>query len=789
MISNYLKIIVRNLFKSPVFSTINVTGLALGLSCGIFILLWVTDELKFDAFHANGPRLYRVMQTLSFGEGQLETQHSQPGLLAQALKDEVPEVEMATMMTWSIDVLATVGVESQKEPTRYVDPDFLRMFSYPLVKGNPATALTDPGSIVISEKTATRFFGADNPIGKTIRLNNATDHAVTGVFKDLPRNSSVQFEMLLPYEQWLKDNEWAKAWENNGPRTWVMLRPGADKEAVDKKIRQLITRHVPPAQQSVEATLFLQPYTEMYLYSSFKNGVQDGGRIDYIQTFSIVAIVVLAIACINFMNMATAQSLRRAKEIGIRKVNGAARRVLIAQFIGEAFVFVTIGMFFALLIVELLLPAFRELTGKDIFLPYTDPSFVGILLSIIFVTGLLSGSYPAFFLSSFNIVKVLKGKFSHPGKTVSLRKVLVVVQFCFTITLIFATIVVYKQMNYIRMKNLGFDRENLIIIQMEGELQGKHETLTSETLKLPGIRSATVSTSSPLQGSNSTIAVSWPGKLETDRVMFTQMAVGYDYLETMKIKLIDGRDFSRDFASDSVGYIINEESARRMNLTDPVGQEITFWGRTGKIVGLVKDYHLNSLHTSIEPLVLHLHPEWSHLMIARTEPGRTVEAMDGLSQLWSRMNPAYPFAYEFVDDVFESQYKSEEIVSTLANYFSGMAIFISSLGLLGLIIYTAEQRVKEFGIRKVLGASVRSIFLLLSKDFVILIVIAFAISGPFAWYVMQRWLENFAYPADISWEVFALSGFFAIAIALITVTSQAIKVAVRNPVDTLRNDC
>ena len=787
MISNYVKLIVRNLFKSPVFSAINIIGLALGLSCGIFILLWVTDELKFDSFHLNGDRLYRVMANDIYGGGKIESSHATPGVLARTLKNEIPEIEMATAATWNINLLFAVGNKSSKMAAKYVEPDFLKMFSYPLMKGDESTALSDPNSIVISEKMAAQYFGNEDPMGKVIRVNNERDAHITAIFKNMPQNSSIIVDALMPYENWLSNNVWAKDFDNTGPRTWVMLSANANVNDVDTKIKNFLNKKVvDPTLADTE--LFLQKYSEMYLYSSFKNGKQDGGRIDYVRSFSIVAIVVLLIACINFMNMATTQSFRRAKEIGIRKVNGAARRMLIMQFLGEAFAFVIIGAFFALLFVELLLPLFREVIGKQIFLPYTDPMFIGILISVVVLTGFVSGIYPAFFLSSFNIVKVLKGKLGQQTGSASLRKVLVVVQFCFTITLIFATIVVYRQMDYIHKKNLGFDRENLIIIQLEGDLGKKYETLVNETIALPGIHSATVSTSSPLVGGNSTFAVDWPGKQPSEKVSFTQMSVGYDYIETMKLTLVAGRDFSRNFPSDSVAYIINEETARRMNLTDPVGQEITFWESKGKIVGVVKDYHVNSLHTAIEPVILHLHPGWSNLMIARTEPGATTEAIDGLSKLYSKLNPAYPFEYQFVDDIFEAQYRSEAVISTLANYFSTMAIFISCLGLLGLIVHTAEQRVKEFGIRKVLGASVRSIFMLLSKDFVMLVLIAFGIASPFAWYLMNNWLVNFAYPAKIDWMVFAISGGSALLIALVTVTSQAIKVAIRNPVDTLRSE-
>jgi putative ABC transport system permease protein len=787
MISNYLKIVARNLFKSPVFSAINITGLALGFSCGIFILLWVTDELKFDKFHVNGDRIYKVMENQTYSaDGNIETQVATPGLLAQALKDEFPEIELATNGTWDVDLLVAVGDESMKKTAKYVEPDFLKIFSFPLIKGDVSTALLDPKAMVISESMAKQFFGDEDPINQTIRINNETDHNVTGVFKDIPRNSSIKVDFFMPYETWLKQNDWAKDFGNTGPRAWVMLRAGSNVDDVNAKIQDFLTKRLHLTGPGF-THLFLQKYSDAYLYSHFKDGKIDGGRIDYVKSFSIVAVVVLLIACINFMNMATAQSLRRAKEIGIRKVNGAARRMLIIQFLGEAFAFVFIGTAFALLLVELLLPTFRTLTDKQIFLPYTDPKFVGILVSVALLTGFVSGIYPAFFLSSFSIVKVLKGKFTQQAGSVSLRKVLVVVQFCFTITLIFATIVVYRQMGYIREKNLGFDRENMIIIDLEGDLKKKSDVLLTEVAKLPGVHSATKSTSSPLIGGNSTVAVEWPGKGPDDKILFTQMATGYDYVETMKLTLIDGRDFIRD-PSDSNSYIINEETARRMNLKDPVGQEITFWGRKGKIVGLVKDYHLNSLHTPIEPVILHRHPDWSNLMIVRTEARATTEALDGLSKLCKQLNPAYPFNYQFVDDIFESQYKSEAVISKLANYFSSMAIFISCLGLLGLIVHTAEQRVKEFGIRKVLGASVRSILMLLAKDFVLLVTIAFTISSPFAWYLMNNWLLNFAYPAQIDWRVFAISGISALAIALITVTTQALRVAIKNPVDTLRSE-
>ncbi len=787
MVRNFLLTTLRSFWRYKNFTFINLAGLALGLSCSIFILLWVTDELNYDAFHQNGERIFRVMENQHYAEGVLGTTPATPGLLAEKLKTDVPEIILASSATWEIDELVTVGKESHKEGGRYVEPDFLNIFTFPLLKGDPRTALSKPGSIVISEKIALRYFGNIDPLGKLVAINNDEEYEVTGVMKDVPRNSSLQFEFLLPYEQWLMRNEWAKSWENTGPRTFILLQQGASRIETGAKIRTLVSQNLPKS-ASVDVDLIMQPYPEMYLFSNFKNGKNDGGRIEYIRSFSIVAVVVLLIACINFMNLTTARSLKRAKEIGIRKVNGASRKLLMGQFLSEAIILSIIGLGAALLLVELFIPIFRQITGKEVFLNYSDPALITSLLGISLFTGIISGSYPAFFLSSFQVVSVLKGMSRVSSGSVSFRKGLVVFQFCLTIVLIFCSIVVYRQVEYIKNKNLGFDKENLIITNLEGELKKNTETLTRETSRLNGIISATVSTSSPLVGGNSTIAVEWPGKQPEEKILFTQMAVGYDYLNTMKVELIEGRDFSHEFASDSAAYLVNEEAAKRMRLTNPVGQKITFWNRPGTIVGLLKDYHLNSLHNPIEPVILHLHPEWANVMITRIEPGRTPEALKGLGELTARLNPAYPFEYHFVDETFEQQYKSEMIVGVLAYYFSSLAIFISCLGLLGLIMFTAEQRTKEIGVRKVLGASVSSILVLLSRDFMILVFIAFLLSTPVAWYVMNSWLHHFAYRIEVGWEVALLSGAASLVIAFCTVSLQGLRAASINPTESLKNE-
>lgn len=784
MIRNFILVTFRSFIRYKYFTAINLAGLALGLSCSIFIMLWITDELSFDGFHQNGPRLYRVLKRDFFGEGKVEVYPQGPSLLVDALKAEIPEIEMGSQMSWYAEEIITVGSESSKEFGRYVQADFLKMFTYPAVRGDLTTALEKPTGIIISEKLAGKYFPNEDPIGKTLRMNNREEYLVTAVVKDVPRNSSVRFDFLLNWDVFLRKNEWAKEWENNAPRAFVLLHDASQQAAVDKKIKDFVLKRVNNPETN-KSELFLQPYEEGYLYGKFTHGQQDGGRIDYVRSFSIVAIVVLIIACINFMNLTSAQSIRRAKEIGIRKATGAGRKILIAQFLGEAIVFSLIGLGVALLIVELALPAFRTLTDKQINIPYTEPLFMGSLLGIAIITGLLSGTYPALFLSSFDAVKVLKGTLKFGTRQVFLRKGMVVFQFSLTILLIFCTLVVYRQMQYIKEKNLGFDKENLVVVNLRGNGQ-KVDIMVSESVKQTGVKSVTICSNSPLVPANSTTAVDWPKKPKDSQIAITQMAVGYDYLSTMGIQLKEGRDFSTQFATDSVAYVVNEETVRIMGLDNPIGQIITFWSKAGPIIGVMKNYHINSLHDAIEPVILHLHPQWTSELIVRVQAGKTTEALAGLKQVAKQINSSVPFDYHFVDDTFAEQYKGEATVGSLANYFSTMAIFISCLGLLGLITFAASQRTKEIGVRKVLGASVAGIFGLLTKDFLMLVAIAFVISTPVAWYVMNNWLNTFAYRTNISITVFVVSGTAALSIVLLTISYQALKTALENPVKSLR---
>jgi len=535
--------------------------------------------------------------------------------------------------------------------------------------------------------------------------------------------------------------------------------------------------------------LSMQRFDEVYLHSNFKEGKIDGGRIEYVHLFSIIAVFILLIACINFMNLTTARSVKRAKEIGVRKVVGAVRGVLIRQFISESLLLTSMAVIVSLFILVALLPLFNQVTQKQIELPFHQLQFWVQLLAITLITGVISGSYPALFLSSFNPVKVLKGTLKLDSGTTLFRKGLVVFQFVLSIVLIIGTIIISRQITYIQSINLGFDRENLVYVPLEGNLIKNYEVFKDEALKMPGIKSITRSSSPPTQMTSSTVGVEWEGKMPGTSISFSDAIVGYDFTNTVKLKMAAGRDFSRSFATDSDAYIINETAAKRLGYPDPIGRSLTMWGTKGKIIGVVKDFHSSSLHDQIKPLILRNGENMdSGIALVRTMPGKTKEAIASLQTLARQLNPDFQFTYTFSDDEYNKLYNNEQIVSKLSDSFAFLAIFISCLGLLGLAMFTAEQRLKEIGIRKVLGASVGSLFALLSSEFLILVIIALVIATPVAWYGMNAWLQNFAYHAPIQWWVFALSGGLILLIALATVSFQAVKAALVNPIKSLRSE-
>ncbi|HTI07880.1 MAG TPA: ABC transporter permease [Puia sp.] len=789
MIKNFFKVAIRNLWRHKGYSFLNIFGLAMGMACSLLILLWINDERSMNSFHVNADRLYSVYER-QYYDGKIESGYFTPGVLPPEMKKNLPEVELATSYGWRNKNTFQVEDKILKEEGSNAGADFFKMFSYPLLQGNAATALSTPVSIAISRKMAGDFFGSPQAaINRTIRYENRKDFTVTAVFEDVRENSSLQFDYIINWDAFLDDNKWAKEWGNNGPSTYLLLRKDANPALVTRKITKFLDNYNKEQGKGFRIELGMQLYKDVYLHSNFKNGQIEGGRIEYVRLFSLVAIFILLIACINFMNLTTARSVKRAKEIGIRKVVGAVRPALIRQFLSEAILLSFFSVILALGLVILVLPAFNHLTGKHISFPYGSSFFWLSLASLTLVTGFVSGSYPALFLSSFQPIRVLKGSLKFSSGAAWFRKGLVVFQFVLSIVLIIGTIVVSGQVDYVQKINLGYERENLVYIPLEGDLTKKYQLLKERGLQLPGVADISRISQTPTDLENGTGGIEWDGKDPNSKPMFTNASAGYDLVKTLQLKMVQGRDFSKDFPTDSVGYLLNEEGLKKTGYKDPIGKPLTMWQKKGKIIGIIKNFHFNSLHEPIRPLIIRFgeQEDWGNVMV-RTKAGKTKQALTGLEQLCRELNPKFPFTYQFADEEYQNLYKSEAIVHNLSNCFACLAIFISCLGLLGLAMFTAEQRTKEFGIRKVLGARVSTLFTLLSKDFLVLVLIAFLFASPLAWWAMHGWLQNFAYHVDLEWWVFLLAGALALLIALLTVSVQAIKVAIANPVKSLRTE-
>ncbi|MGN6401460.1 MAG: ABC transporter permease [Flavisolibacter sp.] len=792
MFRNYLKVAWRNIARNKAFSVINILGLVLGLTCSLLIFLWIKDEYSVDAFHKNGKELYQVYERSSY-DGKVDAGYATQGLLAQELKKQIPEIQYAS----AFDYAAAPGTQNtfeagdkiNKMSGMFAGADFFSMFSFHLLQGSVKEALSEPSNIAISRKMAEIFFGSPGKaIGKIIQFEDKETLKVTAVFENIPANSSLQFDFLRSWKDYIAQNSWVNNWGNTSPQTFIQLRKDADAAKVDAKIRDFIYNYQPKS-KGLLTELALQPFTQRYLYSNFKDGYIDGGRIEYVHLFSIIAIFILLIACINFMNLASARSSKRAKEVGIRKVVGAMRSSLIRQFIGESVLFKLISIFIALLLTSLLLPAFNNLTGKHLVLPVRQPFFYVTIVGLLLITGFVAGSYPAFFLSSLNPMRVLKGKLQFGRGSAFFRKGLVIFQFALSIILIIATIVIFEQMKYVQNKNLGYNRENLIYIPIEGDLVKKYDVFKQEAKNNSAILNISKMRNSPTYIEHHTNSISWPDKDPNLNVPFADGVVGYDFVKTMDLHLAAGRDFSKAF-NDSTHYILNETAVKKIGFSGNVlGKEVSWGNRAGTIVGVIKDFHFNSLHTPIEPLIIRLDESWTWgTILVRIKAGQTKEALADLEKICKNMNPKFPFTYQFSDLQYAQLYKSEQVVSKLSNYFAFLAIFISCLGLFGLAMFTAEQRNKEIGIRKVLGASSKNIVALLSSNFLKPVFISLVIAFPVAWWTTQKWLQGFAYRIHISWWIFLIAGCVAIFIALITVSFQAIKAAIANPVESLRSE-
>ena len=772
-------------YKSSFF--INLIGLSTGLTCALLIYLWVNDELSVDKFHENEGQLYRTLEHTRYNE-DITTWKETSGPVAKVLEEEMPEVVYVTAVAppeWFGKQNLTAGEKNIKALGQYVGKDYFNIFSYGLTIGDKDQVLSDKNSIVISEKLAMSLFNTtENIIGKIVELEHERPLQVSGVFKGTPANSTVQFDFAVAYDILLEMPawNWVQNWGSTGPEVYMVLKEGTDIDLFKEKIADVIKVR----QENPIRTLTVIPYSEYYLYGKYENGVQTGGRIEYVRLFSIIAILILIIACINFMNLSTAKASRRLKEIGVKKAIGAGRKSLVFQHLGESIFMAFMALGIALFLVLLLLPQFNEITGKQLTMSF-EGNLIVMILGITLFTGLIAGSYPALYLSGFNPVTILKGKLESSIGELWTRRGLVVMQFSLSVILIVSVVVVYKQIEFIQNKNLGYDKDNIIHFGIEGRVKESTETFVSEIKRIPGVINASTTTHDMI-GHNWSAGIGWEGKNPEDNTQFQIAMVNYDLIETLDMKMVTGRSFSRDFATDNTGIIFNETAIAAMGLEDPIGKTVNFLGQEKTIIGIVKDFHFKSLHEAVEPMLLVLAPKQVNRIMVRIATGKEGETVTALQNFYQNYNPGFPFDYQFLDEDYQALYAAEQRISTLSKYFAGLAIIISCLGLFGLSAFTAERRLKEIGIRKILGSSEVGIVYLLSSDFTKIVLTAIIIALPISYFVARQWLNNFALSIELAWWFFAGAGLVALLVAWFSVGFQTIKAARVNPVQCLKDE-
>lgn len=796
MIKNYLKIAFRNLVKNKVYSAINILGLSVGMAVALLIGLWINDELSANKHHKNYGTLYKVKMNQTF-DGRRGTQDAIPYAIGPELKNKYPDFKGVAMCDWGANRSLVVGDQKFLKQGHYIGEDAIDMFSLEVLNGDK-NPLKEPYSIVLTSETAEALFGKKDPIGKTVKMDNQVDLKVTAVVAAQPKNATLQFEYLLPWTLQEKIFDWMKNessnWGNNSYQAYVQLKDGVSTEKTNAKIKDIVLNHFLDNElikKSIKPEVFLHPMSKWRLYSNFTEGINSGGFIKYVRLFGIFGLFILVIACINFMNLSTARSEKRAKEVGVRKAVGSGREQLIAQFLSESLLITFMALVLSVILVLLVLPFFNTLTEKFLSLQLGNPALWVILILFTLFTGLLAGSYPALYLSSFNPVRILKGVI-HVGKNASLpRQVLVVIQFSFSIVLMIGTIIIYQQIQHGKNRPIGFNNKGLISVESTSNLSKNYEPLRNELLS-SGMVVATCKTNSPPTYITSNNAGwQWKGATQTDQgVIFTTIATGYDYTKTLGIQLKAGRDFSKEFTSDSSGVILNEAAVKRMGLKEPVGEILKWNNKEWRVVGVIPDMMLDSPFKTISPLTVVFSKDWVNWINVRINPNvSSSEALKKIKPIFDRYNPGYPFDYKFADSEYAKKFNYEELIGNLSAIVSILAIFISCLGLFGLASFMAEQRTKEIGIRKVLGASVATLWGLLSKDFVKLVIISFAIAAPVAYYGMTVWLEDYKnYMITIKPWVFVTVLAILIVITLLTVSYKAIKAALLNPVKSLRSE-
>jgi putative ABC transport system permease protein len=794
MFKSYFKALIRNIFKNKTYSIINITGLAIGMAAAILILLWIQNELSIDRFYEKSDRIYMMYNRDKNPDGETWAWNNTPKVMAPTLKKDYPEVEDAVRYR-NVTFLLTVGDKKLNQRGSFADSNFLNVISFPLVKGNPKTALNSGHSIVLTEQFAKALFGEEDAMGKTVRIDSSHNCTVTGVLKDLPNNTKFEFAYILPWS-YLEKIGWSDdSWGNNSVRTYVLLKEGASQATFDKKVQNITIDHTKGSATPSTIQVFTHPLSEVYLYGKSEGGKLVGGQIDTVKLFGVIAAFILLIACINFMNLSTARSEKRAKEVGIRKVAGAGKRLLILQFLGESIFLSFIAYAIAILMVQLSLEGFNLLVGKRLFIDYTEPLFWIYSLSFVLFTGILAGSYPAFYLSSFNPIGVLKGAFKKSKALVAPRKVLVTVQFTFAIILIIGTVIVVRQIQYGLNRQSGYDRESLIYLFTQGEIDKHYTSIKHEMLSSGAVTSITRSANPITQRWSDSWGFYWEGSNKSDeKIDFLRLGTDADFVKTIGVKLVEGRDIDvNSYPTDSNAVMLTETSVKVMRLKNPVGTVVKEVGGDAQwhVVGVIKDFVIESPYQQeISPvMVFGPNKDYAQIIHAKlNSKNATGENIAAIEKIFKKYNPQYPVDYVFADESYARKFQDSQRTGKLAALFAALTIFISCLGLFGLATYMAESRTKEVGVRKVLGASVFNVTLLLSKEFLRLVIVSFVIASPIAWYAMSKWLDNYSYRIDIEWWVFAVAGLLAVLIAIITVSFQAIKAALANPVKSLRTE-
>jgi putative ABC transport system permease protein len=789
MFRNYLVIAFRNIFRHFSVSSMNLAGLSLGLACSMLIFLWVTDELSFDRFHKNADRLYRVEEDQHYSNGTYHVQVT-PWPSGPVWRAQIPEIMQACRITSPGSFLITRNEKSfYEEKGSAVDSTFFEMFSFDLISGDAKNVLTEPGSIVISVEMASKYFGSQDAVGKTLLVNNKEVFQVTGIMKKMPSNSSIDQDFLIPFDYMKKSQWYSDEWGNNSITTYVMLRPYVDTRQVNDKLTKIVRQHNPQS----TTDFVIEPIVRVHLFSYWGFGHKPGAILN-IWIFSSIALLVLIIACINFMNLSTARSIARAKEIGLRKVNGAHRNNVLLQFFGESLLMAAISMIIAFILIMLLLQPFNRISGKVFHVSdLLTLRFVAGMAVITLLTGLLAGTYPAMVLSGFEPINTLKGVFSSSSTGTTFRRISVTVQFILSIILITGTIVIYNQLHLMQGQKLGYEKENLLYLQLRGDLKKSYPMIKEELLHEPYVKSITAGLDQPGHiGSNSDNA-SWEGKSPDVDILVSMSSVDFDFVETMGIEMKAGRSFSKNYPSDvkhdsSANFLINEQMEKIMGMENAVGARLRF-GSVGTVVGVMKDFNFESLHNKIEPLAISMWGQqfWNFMYI-RINPGNLPETIKQLEKAWKRIMPAYPFEYHFVDQDFDNMYRTEIRMKTLMNYFALFAILIAAIGLFGMATYTVEQRTREVGIRKALGAPPRTIFRLFTWQFLQLLVLATIISVPVAWYLLSNFLKNYSYHTRLNAWIFALAASITLLVAFAAISYQTIRAIRTNPAETLKHE-